>query len=171
MKNKEITKKEIINGLLKEALFLDIDVDFLIEKIKVRGKMIDLSTENDQIMLFFENQFEQSSGTEISVVFNFEKFQISFLTSNLSGTSPFYMIQTPEKLQIVNNRSNKRFNSEVKSFSRVTLDSEEESQICKFKIQNVSFNGVGGELVTKLEESKIKNSRINGSIFFKGSLA
>ncbi len=119
-------------------------------------------------MLFFQSITNPIEKAEIKL--DFENFIVDLGKCKIDGTPPFLVIGYPNTATILNERESNRVkisDSTYSPFNRVVIHNESGIHLGKFKIQDISFDGFGGKLISRLKTKDLMESKVVGSIFFK----
>ncbi|MBY0515909.1 MAG: hypothetical protein K2P81_03300 [Bacteriovoracaceae bacterium] len=164
---KTVSNQNVIKGILKEALFLDLEVQIQFKEMTILGRIVEIG-ENDSraIMIYLDSFSEADQNIEgevqLSILFkNFKTLstqKVSFLRA------PFLMVDYPETIELTNERAEQRLSLESTSYewTRVLLDNGDMKIGAIFKALNISQNGVGGELIFPSSFSLTSNVSLKG---------
>ena len=168
---KNINNANIIQGLLKEALFLDLDLSYNQEEVSGYGKVIELDTNNSTDILIFMNDTQHLNiEKNINITFFFKNFLLTFQSKIVQCSHPFIIIKNATNVDLVNLRHQKRINipSNIQIENRVLLKNDDNIFKCRLKVLDISINGLGGLLTCSSKNVVDTNSKLEGLIFFKG---
>lgn len=172
MKN-QVTHKNIIKGILKEALFLDLEGEIEIGKSTLHGRIVELSDNEDEAMMLYldlDETLPNDLPANVKISIFFKNFMARFDANIAFWRTPFVMIKFPTSVTLSNDRTEARYHlsEDVSTWTRVAIDNGECHAIAQFRPTNLSQNGLGGELVFPQNFELHPNTKISGDHWFNG---
>ena len=108
---KEVSHKNIIKGLLKEALFLDLEVQIHLAESFIHGRIVELNDNDEQAMMLYLDPGALSAAPfpeRIEISIFFKNFMARFEAHVSFLRMPFLMIKLPETIYLTNERNENR---------------------------------------------------------------
>jgi hypothetical protein len=168
---KDVRHKPIIKGILKEALFLDLEIQVTAGGQVFHGRIVELGDKESEALLLHLDM-EDALPNEVTGDVRFSIFFKNFKTNATAGVGfyrpPFLMLGQPDVMLISNERQEVRIylEDESSSWTRVYLENDEGSVLAQFRPTNLSRNGIGGELVFPSGYVLTPGTRVKGSHWY-----
>lgn len=146
---KKIESVDIIKGLLKEALFLDLEVQLEISNKTSTARIVELNESGQEgILLYLNESIPVEDSDKVTVSIFFKNFMVKYTSPSLFLRSPFLMVEFPKQINLSNERAESRviLHEDKRSWMRVFLSNNESKIVAMFRPANISANGLGGEL-------------------------
>lgn len=148
---KIVTDLKIIKGILKEALFLDLEASLVVADSQIHGRIVELSDSADEAVLLYldfdEHIPEFANSHELKIYF--KNFRVQSELAISYYRPPFLMLKQPVSMILSNEREDSRHavDSNENKWARISLLNGDDSTSGHFRLNNISRNGFGGELV------------------------
>ncbi|HAZ11501.1 MAG: hypothetical protein A2X86_10985 [Bdellovibrionales bacterium GWA2_49_15] len=168
---KELNNKNIIRGFLREALFLDLEIQVEFDGERAHGRIVELNSNEDEALLIYingEKEVSKDFNTTVKGNIFFKNFVATFSTYAAFWRMPFLMLAAPKELTLSNERNGLRFylEGETLVWSRVLLSDGQSHVGATFKPLNLSSKGIGGELNFPAEFNLKPNCLITGHYWY-----
>jgi hypothetical protein len=171
---KSVTNSNIIKGIIKEALFLDLEVELLLNEFPMRCQIVEVNDgENCSFLLYTENGVTsaQPDDENLEVSIFFKNFRVNFQSLVDFSRTPFFMLKMPSEIHLINQRQELRHKVDLSNvdWARVSIRNPHQVAPGYFKLSNISKNGFGGELISENGFILSTQSTFSGKYWFENT--
>lgn len=171
--NNVVTHKNIIKGVLKEALFLDLEAQVDLGGTIIHGRIVELSDNETEAMMLYldlDEGLPTDLPMEAQISVFFKNFMARFQVQISFWRMPFLMLHFPDEITLSNERTETRHHlgEDAATWTRVALDNGTTHVVAQFRPTNLSQNGIGGELTFPEGFELRPDTSISGDHWYNG---